>query len=981
MSQQQDYKKDLQKFAEEESEYLVSLDDFDFGSVIGKGGFGEVTRGIRISTGQDCAVKQIFNARVEGPKLRRYISEVKTMASCNNLFLVPLIGFTKEPPYCIVTEYQENGSLDQYVRRRNGKTLTGTQNTAIAIGIAYAMIHLHSKGIIHRDLKSANILLDNKLYPKICDFGIARFESVGMKTQKIGTPHYMAPELITSRFYDGKVDVYAYAMILYEMSELQKPFRDYDLKEIFAAVVQDNERPDFTLQTPAYLRKLIEKCWDEDPKKRPTFEEIFEEFKTGKVYFPGTKRDEITKFLLMIQRDEEKRSGRSPILQITAPIKNKDDSYSSSYSSSDSPPPPKQRKSLIDAIRNQPSKNNDKQNIKLNNNNKEENKKQVGSFSFFNRNKNKEAEVVFQNKSQTPNKSAQNQQSKRMQQSKSQPLSSKTPQKDPPLYPRGRNQIRYADADDLIDMDDGYNKNSQNKQPQSKFIQKIANNYNKKDNVYITSDSSGTYTYSYEDVPKANKYNSDDAEVVLKNPYHRLFYRYVEYYADTITEDQFSLYYNPLMSVYKEKQETKVLKAILNGFSKLMERNHAFIPLFDKKHFFENLFTHNSSIIDENVDVLSKVFQYSPRLLGSKHLTCLNQLINSTTQKMLILYSFYVKQFNSLHNPWPLLDDFLNYVKLMNEKHLGAFYLSIFTYLLSNFPIYAKERTLHLRAVYYFFLTSKDKDSVKASYYGIAQFYPLGEGIDFIRVAHHLKDSAICESALSFLMRCSKIFPNNELFDNILTLTKTKPQAWVVLYTLANSVRGSSFLIKNSTKWMKKCSFNPTETARVFFILFKDKLNRSQVTSFPDFTLLLKTLLDTHEEKMHSYVTKCVRYSPHNPQLLDKLTNDGVIDKYIAETVRGKAEPYFKRALAFFDCLSRIAYSPAFLKFIPQLTNLLSSQTLAADAITVSVSMSNYKDCCVQFKQNGMVDYFTKLKNVDQYSKAASIFLKNVQAV
>ncbi|OHS96186.1 TKL family protein kinase [Tritrichomonas foetus] len=304
----------LQQLEDLESDFpdlVVKKSQFSMGSVIGKGGFGEVYRAKDRKSQKECAYKQIFSEKLEGHRMRRYIAEIKTMASCYNMFLVPLVGFTAEAPYSIVTEYMPRGSLDKYIRKRHANDvcpLSGTQLTSIAIGIAHGMIHLHQKGIIHRDLKAANILLDNRYFPKICDFGIARFEDIGGgMTQKIGTPNYMAPELIVSNAYDNKVDVYAFGMILFEMSEGVRPFKGMKLMEIFSSVVKNQQRPEFSNATPESLQKLISKCWAQDPKERPPFEEIFEILSKGIAAFPDTKLREIRRFCKLIRRDEEKR--------------------------------------------------------------------------------------------------------------------------------------------------------------------------------------------------------------------------------------------------------------------------------------------------------------------------------------------------------------------------------------------------------------------------------------------------------------------------------------------------------------------------------------------------------------------------------------------------------------------------------------------------------------------------------------------------
>lgn len=306
--------KQLEDLESDFPDLVVNENQFTFGEVIGKGGFGEVYKAYDNKSKLNCAYKKIFRERLEGHRMKRYIGEIKTMASCDNMFLVPLVGFTADVPYCIVTEFMPHGSLDKYIRKKHPEDicpLSGSQLTSIAIGIAHGMMHLHEKGIIHRDLKAANIVLDKKFFPRICDFGIARFGDDGGMTQKIGTPNYMAPELIASNLYDNKVDVYAYAMILYEMSEGIRAFKGLKLKEIFNCVVNNEQRPEFSKRTPLSLQKLISRCWSQDPEERPSFEEIFELFKSNdKLAFPNSKSKEIKKFFKLIANDEKLRAPR-----------------------------------------------------------------------------------------------------------------------------------------------------------------------------------------------------------------------------------------------------------------------------------------------------------------------------------------------------------------------------------------------------------------------------------------------------------------------------------------------------------------------------------------------------------------------------------------------------------------------------------------------------------------------------------------------
>jgi serine/threonine protein kinase len=186
-----------------------------------------------------------------------------------------------EAPYCIVTTFIPNASLFNALREDpKSLKLNGTELTFIAYGIAQGMAHLHSLGLTHRDLKSQNILIDASKSPIICDFGSSRFHnpSQDLKTGEIGTPNYMAPEFIRADSYTAKVDVYSYAMILWEMLSRDIPFGNMVSAQVICQVLIHNKRPQIPPQTPEALVELIKFGWDTDPSVRPDFSAIVERF-------------------------------------------------------------------------------------------------------------------------------------------------------------------------------------------------------------------------------------------------------------------------------------------------------------------------------------------------------------------------------------------------------------------------------------------------------------------------------------------------------------------------------------------------------------------------------------------------------------------------------------------------------------------------------------------------------------------------------
>jgi serine/threonine protein kinase len=202
------------------------------------------------------------------------------------------LGFTLDPPYSIIIPYAQNGSLYQFTKSHTTKPrLSPTQNTLIAIGVAYGMSRLHKANVIHRDLKSLNVLLDGRYLPFIADYGIARVvdDAHNLMTRDCGSSSWMAPEQMMSSTYDNKVDVYSYGCVLYEMLCHCLPWEGKSSGQIAASVTSGQRPPLPKAAAEEPVAKLIKKCWEQQPKHRPTFTELFKDMVHGKYWFKGTE--------------------------------------------------------------------------------------------------------------------------------------------------------------------------------------------------------------------------------------------------------------------------------------------------------------------------------------------------------------------------------------------------------------------------------------------------------------------------------------------------------------------------------------------------------------------------------------------------------------------------------------------------------------------------------------------------------------------
>lgn len=199
-----------------------ATDYFNSSRKIGQGGAGSVFKGT-LSNGKVVAVKRlVFNNR---QWVDEFFNEVNLISGIEHKNLVKLLGCSIEgPESLLVYEYLPNKSLDQFIFEKNkSQVLNWRQRFGIIIGIAEGLAYLHAGSkirIIHRDIKSSNILLDENLTPKIADFGLARCfaaDKTHLSTGIAGTLGYMAPEYLTRGQLTDKADVYSFGVLVLEI--------------------------------------------------------------------------------------------------------------------------------------------------------------------------------------------------------------------------------------------------------------------------------------------------------------------------------------------------------------------------------------------------------------------------------------------------------------------------------------------------------------------------------------------------------------------------------------------------------------------------------------------------------------------------------------------------------------------------------------------------------------------------------------------
>ncbi|XP_009355586.2 serine/threonine-protein kinase STY46 [Pyrus x bretschneideri] len=246
-----------------------------FGNKVASGSCGDLYKGTYCT--QEIAIKVLKPECVNSDMQKDFAQEVYIMRKVRHKNVVQFIGAcTKPPSLCIVTEYMSGGSVYDYLHKQKG-VFKLPSLLKVAIDVSKGMTYLHQNNIIHRDLKAANLLMDENEVVKVADFGVARVISQsGVMTAETGTYRWMAPEVIEHKPYDHKADVFSFGVVLWELLTGKLPYEYLTPLQAAVGVVQKGLRPTIPKNTPPKLAELLEKCWQQDPKSRPDFLEIIE---------------------------------------------------------------------------------------------------------------------------------------------------------------------------------------------------------------------------------------------------------------------------------------------------------------------------------------------------------------------------------------------------------------------------------------------------------------------------------------------------------------------------------------------------------------------------------------------------------------------------------------------------------------------------------------------------------------------------------
>ncbi|KAJ2455828.1 kinase that interacts with cdc31p [Coemansia sp. RSA 2336] len=241
--------------------------------LVGRGAYGVVYRGQDVETGQTVAIKILnLDNEEDFSDMQR---EINLLSQVHSPHIAQYYGsFIESSRMWIIMEYASGGSIHKLMQ---AGPVEEKYTSSIMYGVLLALNYLHSSGIMHRDIKAANILVTDEGVVQLCDFGVARqvMQASAKSYSFVGTPYWMAPEVIQKgQVYDFKADIWSLGITAYEIATGVPPYADEDPKRALFLIPRKGPKQLSPEQAGKEMRDFVAKCLEVDVTKRPTAHEL-----------------------------------------------------------------------------------------------------------------------------------------------------------------------------------------------------------------------------------------------------------------------------------------------------------------------------------------------------------------------------------------------------------------------------------------------------------------------------------------------------------------------------------------------------------------------------------------------------------------------------------------------------------------------------------------------------------------------------------
>ncbi|KAG2315646.1 hypothetical protein Bca52824_018768 [Brassica carinata] len=241
------------------------------GDEIGKGAYGRVYKGLDLENGDFVAIKQVSLENIVQEDLNTIMQEIDLLKNLNHKNIVKYLGSSKTKTHLhIILEYVENGSLANIIKPNKFGPFPESLVAVYIAQVLEGLVYLHEQGVIHRDIKGANILTTKEGLVKLADFGVAtKLNEADVNTHSVvGTPYWMAPEVIEMSGVCAASDIWSVGCTVIELLTCVPPYYDLQPMPALFRIVQDDNPPIPDSLSPD-ITDFLRQCFKKDSRQRP----------------------------------------------------------------------------------------------------------------------------------------------------------------------------------------------------------------------------------------------------------------------------------------------------------------------------------------------------------------------------------------------------------------------------------------------------------------------------------------------------------------------------------------------------------------------------------------------------------------------------------------------------------------------------------------------------------------------------------------
>ncbi|XP_057456655.1 MAP3K epsilon protein kinase 1-like isoform X1 [Lotus japonicus] len=241
------------------------------GDEIGKGAYGRVYKGLDLENGDFVAIKQVSLENIAQEDLNIIMQEIDLLKNLNHKNIVKYLGSLKTKSHLhIILEYVENGSLANIIKPNKFGPFPESLVAVYIAQVLEGLVYLHEQGVIHRDIKGANILTTKEGLAKLADFGVAtKLTEADINTHSVvGTPYWMAPEVIEMSGVCAASDIWSVGCTVIELLTCVPPYYDLQPMPALFRIVQD-EQPPIPDSLSPNITDFLHQCFKKDARQRP----------------------------------------------------------------------------------------------------------------------------------------------------------------------------------------------------------------------------------------------------------------------------------------------------------------------------------------------------------------------------------------------------------------------------------------------------------------------------------------------------------------------------------------------------------------------------------------------------------------------------------------------------------------------------------------------------------------------------------------